>query len=435
MKGASIYMYLIRQAVNYIKNSHMLRNFLKNFSIIFLLRGISIFFMSLIGVIGGRTLSVDNFARLNLIINIANLLVIPIIFGVNVSILKILPDTSKEDQPKVLGVIITCNLFLCITSIAFYGILTPFILYFFNISTFHWIIAIVLSVLLNFTLLVEAVLRYEKKVQILGLAKLISSIFIFTLYIVTIALYKAGNVDSFLIYNTLSQGLFFLIMLFQLKIPKPTFSIEIARKIYKYSFLNMLGWLISSFLFNFDIYLLPRLASYYDLGIYSVYQVTLKNFFNIFFHEIFAVVFLPAIVDLAVSKAEIYKRIIKYSPLAFIVVSLGSFVASFMIVKLYGKQYELNWLYISLVSIGIGLYGIYLLINSALIIDGVKGAIISLTVLLKSSPLYIFNIIAFSKLWGITGTMIAFIINQFILILWLIMDITRKSITTDTLTD
>lgn len=434
MKGVLNYMHVIRHTVNYVKNCHKFGDFLKNFSIIFLLRGVSILFMSVISVIGGRSLSVDNFAKLNLIINMANFLVIPMIFGVNVSILKILPDTPKKDQPRILGIIVTCNLLLSITLMAFYGILTPFALYFFKISTLHWMIAIVFAALLNFSLLVDSVLRYEKKVHILGLAKIISSGFILILYIITIVFYKGGNVDSFLIYNTLGQGLFFLVMLFGFKIPKLAFSLKTVKKIYKYSFLNMSGWLVSSFLFSIDIYLLPRLTSYYDLGIYSVYQVTLKNYFNVFFHDIFAVVFLPAIIDLTNSKSETYKKIIKYSPLIFIVISLGSLVVSLITIKLFGKQYELNWLYVSLVSIGIGLYSIYSLLNSTLIIDGLKGAIISLTALLKSSILYIINIVIFTKFLGIKGTMLAFIINQLLLILLLIIDIKRKSIT-DTIMD
>jgi len=390
--------------------------FIKNLSVLFSFRSIGILFSVIVAIMGARLLNVSELGKYNLVINFSNLLVIPLAFGVNTTLLKILPENPENQRGTILGTVALCNMFLCCLITLIYLILLPYISFSLKLSNATCFFAIGTAIISNFCILAETLLKNQQCFITIGISKLVGALVVFLLYLFSLKYAYLISINNFLFYNIMGQLIIFLMMSIKTKTGKLRFTLSFAKSIYTYSSINMVSWLFTTSLYSIDIYILSYFTSYYEVGIYSVYQVMLRNFFSIFFNDIFAAVFVPTIVALDKTKVNLYKQATKVLPFVFIIISLGTAVLSCVLIYAYGNQYTLNPLYVLLVAIGIGLHGVYLGLNSILIIEGIVGAKISLSVLGKPFILLILITVLFTYYWGIVGTFLAFIVNQVILI-------------------
>lgn len=403
--------------------------FIKNFSVLFGCRSIGIVICLFTSILNGRTLTVEEMGQFNLIVSLSNVLVIPIVFGVNTSLLKILPETSVAKRKKMVGTVFTCNMLLCLGLVVVGWLGVPIVCHLLKITEYSWWLAITFAIVCNGCIVIETFLKTEEKFFCIGIAKVTGSLFLLGAYGVSLFYLHKANFYLFIIFNILSQVVILLITFLKLGHYKVVWDKEVASTIYKISFVYMLSWLLSTSLYHMDLYILSYFTNAYDVGIYSVYQVNIRNYFSIFYHDIFAAVFLPTIINRKVSKQWLYKQVFKWLPLIFLVLGLGTSVVVILLILAYGNQYAIVPIYVFFIAMGISFQGIYFLLNSLLVIDGMEGAKLALDVLAKPYLFLILIIIILTKYFGIIGTFISFMINQSILmgmITWKCKETLRK---------
>jgi O-antigen/teichoic acid export membrane protein len=192
-------------------------------------------------------------------------------------------------------------------------------------------------------------------------------------------------------------------------------TVKAFKKLFTFGFVMMLSWLVSTLLFTSDLWLVARFGSDYDLGVYSVYQNTIRGLCTILFHDVFAVVFLPMIA--ALNKRHVDRMILKHSLTIFGVIWIGAAAMTTLLILLYGKAFPLDWTYVGLTSAGIAMNMMYLLFTSVISLDGVKAARLAFAALVIPIPVLLFLQYLFIKHWGMIGGMTSVIaLNVMLLI-------------------
>jgi O-antigen/teichoic acid export membrane protein len=405
-------------------------SFFSNLGIVFIFR-MAAAVLNIVGLIlAARQLGVVALGDIVLVQNIAYFLIIPIVFGIHISTIKYFPaapaegadkpgETEQLQERQIIGTIAVCNTVLAALWTALYLSATQAVNAYGHISAQEWALSIVFAVALNFSMVSESVLRAKQKFFLLSIAKLIGTCVFFA---IVLACYtRLDTYSYFIIALIVSFALFTLIALIGLRGSRFAFSWEMARQLYRYGGVTMISLLFSNILFASDLFIVNYFCSSYDVGMYSVYQVNVKNFFNLLFHEVFAVVFLPTVAQL--DKASMYRMIVKFVPLLLPAAVIGNMALCVALLFFYGKGYPLNWTYVVFVSVSTGLHFIYWIFHSVFSMEGKKGAVMCLTVLGIPLPLLIAVYIVLTKYSGIWGTMAANLITQCVLLaifVWLV---------------
>ncbi len=395
--------------------------FVKNLFVLFCFRGIGILSNVLASVFSGRELSVADNGQLGLVISIGNVLVIPLVMGVNTWLLKVLPEQNEAERQETRETVWTVNVLLCLVISILCWISTPIVCRAIHISAKSWFLGIGLSVAMNACIISETFLKSEEKFFHIGIAKTIGGIVLLGATVVSIFLFHYAGLYLFIGFNILSQIMVFLCMLSPGKPCRIRISRRVLRSVYPPSILYMFSWFLSTSLYYLDFYVLSGMCSGDVVGIYNVYQVNVRNYFSIFYNDIFAAVLLPTILNRGIRREELQKQIKRFLLPAWGALVAGTACVVIILVKAYGQNYSLDFRYVLLVSLGIAFQGIYFFLNSLLVTDGVSGAKLSLKIL--SVPyVFLFGIIwILTKYFGLMGTFVSFVVNQGILmiIIWI----------------
>ncbi|ACL76167.1 lipopolysaccharide biosynthesis protein [Ruminiclostridium cellulolyticum] len=401
-----------------IKSRKLIRNgeirtFIENLGIVFIFRFTSAV-LSVIGlVLAARYLGAVSVGNITMMQNTAYLLYIPMCFGINLSIIKFLPDcNNKEENEKLLGSIGVWSLVLTVVSIVVYWVFHSFINTALGFSATQLLLTVIMAVTINYSMITEAILRSRKRFLTLGIIKMASSLIFFAFTLVSSLVLK--NYYYFVYGIILNQLVVIIWSLKTIKIKKFRFSMKTSKLAYKYGAINMVSGVLSYIMFSSDLYIVNHFCSAYDVGIYSLYQVNVKNFFNLMFHEIFAVVFLPTIVQMNTMK--IYKRIKSLIPIILPIAIIANMTISICLVLLYGRSYTINWIYILLISVSLGFHFLYYVFNSVFTVEGKNGALLCMTVLGLPMPVLILISIVLTRTWGINGQLISLLVTQLTLV-------------------
>jgi O-antigen/teichoic acid export membrane protein len=412
---------IIKKEVYSIIKNRDVKNFLSNLGIVFVFRFATAVLSVVIMVLAARYLGVVAMGDIVMIQNIAYLITIPITLGINTSIIKYFP-ISENGQEKLIGTVFVCNLILCAVWVLIFIIFGKAFSKVVNLSLDKWMLSVILAVSINWSTVLESILRARKQFFRLSSIKVIGSLVYFG--IVLFSLISARSFYYIVLGFAVNQGIFCILALKTIKMGKVRFSLETSKFIYRYGAINMVSSGLSTLLFTIDLFIVNHFYSGYEVGIYSVYQVNVKNFFNIMFHDIFAAVFLPTIVQM--DKVKIYKRIMSYIPFLLPLAILANAALCMVMLFMYGKNYPFKWIYLLLVSVGTGLHFIYWTFNSVFTVEGKKGAVLCLLVLGIPLPALIAACIFFTKNFGITGTMVSWLVTQVTLIAMFILIIKYK---------
>ncbi len=403
----------IRQKSSKLIRNGEIRTFIENLGIVFIFRFTSAI-LSVIGlVLAARYLGAVSVGNITLIQNTAYLLYIPMCFGINLSIIKFLPDCKNEiESEKFLGSIGVWSLTLTVLSIIMYWLFHVYISDVLGLSAIQLLLTVIMAVTINYSMITEAVLRSRKRFLTLGIIKMVSSLIFFAFTLIASLVLK--NYYYFLYGIIINQIVVIIWSLKAINIKKFRFSMKTSKLAYKYGAINMVSGVLSYIMFSSDIYIVNHFCSAYDVGIYSLYQVNVKNFFNLMFHEIFVVVFLPSIVQMDTIK--IYKRIKSLIPLILPIAIIANMALSICLLLLYGRNYTINWIYILLISVSLGFHFLYYILNSVFTVEGKKGALLCLCVLGLPMPVLILTSIMLTRSWGIIGELVSLLITQLVLV-------------------
>lgn len=393
---------------------------------LFVFRGLGVITNVVVTVLAGRTLSVETMGQFNLIFSLSNILVIPLVMGVNNSLLKILPDAGEKERKEILGTVISGNIVLCLAMSLLGVLVSPLMCKLLHIPAASWYLAICFAIVTNSCILAETVLKANEKFIKLGIARVAGSLFLLGTYLVCVLMFHNISLYKFVIFNILGQLVVFLVSIYKFGRIKLTFRREIAVSVLRVSIMYMFSWLLTTGLNYADVYIVSGMQSPYEVGIFSGYQVNVRNYFSVFFHDIFAAVMLPTLINHGVDKDKLIKIVLKFLPVVFAVLAGGTGVVILLLLFAFGNQYPVIWEYIFIESAGIAFQGIYYFFNSLLVTEGKAGARASLEILAKPFLFLIAIIVVCTKLFGLMGTFVAFTVNQAVLAVVIVLCYRRR---------
>lgn len=402
-----------------------LKIFVNNLGIVFFFRIVSATINLLAIVYATRIMGIEAVGKINLVQSISYFIVLPVSLGLNYSIIKYYPLYRSKERDQFMGTLVSscCVITVCIT--LFYMLLSNFFSKIFHISKANWFLAIIMMISINMYTIIEAILRSNEKFKEIGIYKFISTIVFFIILIMFTI--NISNYKIFILAVVFHQLLFCILSKKYMVIKgKLCINKEIGVKILKFGAVNMCSQIICFILFSTDILLVNYFCPEVEVGVFALYQINVKNFFNIIWHEVFAVVFLPAIAKL--DKLSIFRKIIKILPIILIFSFFMNFCLSLFMLVMYGYLNNIIWKYVILISIELGIHSIVWIFNYIFIIDGKKGAVMCLKVLGIPMPfLILINILAV-KCYSISGLLYSLIFMQIILIISFMINIYRNFI-------
>jgi O-antigen/teichoic acid export membrane protein len=391
--------------------------FLRNIGVTFVFKALSLLMTLVVYVLCARELGVITWGQVALIGSVANILLIPLTFGLYNGIVKYVPVESEADSRELMGTALIANVALSALLAAVLLLSGPLVERLFGFPPSSWLPAVVLAMSINLYILTESFLRGRQQFFRLGLYKLLGSIVFLACALA--ALYLLG-VKSLLSYVVplIAQNLFFFFSALRGNGLRPLQVTKRAlKKLFAYGFFIMLSWLVSTLLFTADLLLVAKFATEYELGVYSVYQNTIRSLCTILFHDVFAVVFLPMIA--ALNKRHVDRLLVKYAFPIGAVVWLGAGLVTVMLILFLGKSFPLDWLYVGLTSAGIAMNMMYLLFTSVISLDGARAARLTFLALLIPIPAVLLMEYLLVKHSGVIGGMIAVIaLNAVLLIVF-----------------
>lgn len=412
-----------------LETHNIKKQFIKNLSVLLGTRSLQIIINIYISILNCRLLSQTDFGKYGISISLANILLIPLVFGTNTTLLKVIPDTEKDKQGILAGTVSICNLGLCLLVTLLCLSISSLITLLLNISTTCWYLTILLAIIINWYMIIETFLKSQQHFLSIGVGKVVSSLFLLGLYILEIKFFNSYSLNMFLINNLIAQIVLILCVFWKVDSFRFRFDRNIAKKVFKIGFVYMLSWLLSTLLYNIDLYVLEVIVGKTNsaaAGIYQAYQVNIRNYFSIFYYDIIAAVLLPTIFNNRIDKKTIYKRTFKMLPVIGIVLFIGTCAVSYLLLAAYGGKYGFNASYIIMVSLGIAFQGIFFLMNSLLVLEGMNGAKLSLKVLGKPYLLLVAIIVVLTMQFGILGAFLSFVVNQLILMIYVLIIFRKK---------
>ncbi|MCD1258462.1 oligosaccharide flippase family protein [Paenibacillus athensensis] len=405
-----------------LRHNRDISSFFSRLSIVFIFRLLSAA-LNLLGLtLAARYQGVTALGDIVTVQNAAYFLIIPIVIGVPFSIIKYLPLAAPADAKRLIGSVWTWNLLLTAGFLLLYVLLAAWFSGWTHLSPLKWGLSVSLAVALNFSTVLEAVLRAQNKFFLLSASKMIGTVVFFL--IVLLYAPKADNFSYFIGALVANFAIFAVIAWFGSGIRSFGFSWPMSRKLYGFGAINMVSGTLSMLLFSSDLFIVNYFCSAYDVGVYSVYQINVRNFFNLMFFEVFAVVFLPAIAHM--DKIRIYKTVLRMIPWLLPLSVAANAVLCLLLLFMYGSGYTLHWTYVGFVSASTGFHFIYWVFNSVFTIEGRKGATLNLIVLGLPLPLLLLATVGLTMKFGITGTMLASLLTQLVLLGTFILFIQRR---------
>ncbi|MCR8656499.1 oligosaccharide flippase family protein [Paenibacillus endoradicis] len=389
--------------------------FLRNFSVTFIFKTLSLLLTLVVYVISIRELGVITWGQIALIGSVANIMLIPLTFGLHNGVIKYVPVSSADETREIMGTALIANLVPSSILTLLLVIAGPTVEIWFGFPLQNWIATVALAMSINMYILTESFLRGQQMFFRLGMYKLLGSVVflggtLFGMYVLGVK-----SMSSYMIPLIAQNVFFFVSALVKSGLIPLHFSLKTLKKLFSYGLLVMLSWLMSALLFTSDLFLVAHFGAQYDLGVYSVYQNTIRNLCTILFHDVFAVVFMPMVA--AMNRRKVDRMIMKFSIPIFIVVWLGAAIVTTVLILLYGKSIPLDWLYVCLTSAGIAMNMLYLLISTVISLDGVKAAKWIFTALIIPIPAMLYLQYLFVKQWGMIGGMSAVILLNVCLVI------------------
>lgn len=388
--------------------------FLRNLGVTFIFKALSLILTLIVYVMCVRELGVITWGQVALIGSVANIVLIPLTFGFYNGVVKYVPVSTDEESRELMGTALVANLILSSIVTAMLIAMGQMVERLFGFSSASWIGAVALAMSINLYILTESFLRGQQQFFRLGVYKLIGSLLFLTGSLVGLYLLGVKSMVSYLIPLIVQNLFFFVITLCRMNLRPMRVTWKALNKLYSFGFFIMLSWLVSTLLFTSDLFIMTKFGTDYELGVYSVYQNTIRGLFTILFQDVFAVVFLPMIAG--ASKRDADRIILKYSVPIYFAIWFATAIITAVLIVLYGN-FPLNWTYVGLTSAGIAMNMIYLLFTTVVSLDGVRAAKLAFVALIIPIPVSLPLQYLLIEHWGMIGGMISVIVLNIGLIL------------------
>lgn len=407
-----IYQFIFKKSIN---NKEFL--FIKNISFISIGGLVSSVFLFLVNFTASRWYGPSEYGKYSMVIYLSNFLVIPMIVGINTSLVNHLSKTKESHQRNILkdNALAIVVIFSIISTFTIFLLVHP-ISQFFNISQPMLIVGTIYCLFLTFKLFCEAYLKGNLFFIQISKLEIATSIIVFLAFFFQ----KQFNTTPSYIYLTVSLtlGLSTYVLISFIHILKNfsffNLNFSTINKLLSYSKFAILGSVSGLIMGNVDKLILNRTLGFQEIGLYSVYLNASTIFSSIFF-PLFLVVFFPTMSQIS-NKKNVLSKIVKIFTVIFLPTLFLNIISIFLYIYLLGQNYQLNYYYIILFSFQNITFllanTLWWLLNS-IGSQGIKFSSIT------GIPIGILNIIlsiVLTKYFGVTGVITSSIITSSLMI-------------------
>lgn len=344
------------------KISDEVKSFLKNLSYVAVGTLIAALLSFAFNILAGRILGPIEYGKFTLVQSVAMFLYIPMLLGLSTAMVKY--SSEKEDferQSRIISTAFMLVALFIIASVILYFIFASQLSAIFSTPSKLFNLSIILAILFVFYTITTSTLRGLFKMKTLAIFQPIYAaitLFAFLFFILNNLLsFKSMVYSMFLAYGITGT---ILLVFFLRKYLRFQFDKFWASTLAKYGMFALIGGLSFVFYTNVDKILINRYMTVADVGIYKAYYLASINVAGLFF-GIFNTVFFPTASKYK-NKGTLFKKINKLIPY---LISLGLpfiLLCEFIILKLYGGGYPINFLLMLLfaaASILVVWYGLY----------------------------------------------------------------------------
>lgn len=373
--------------------------------------------MMLINILAGRLMGPDEYGRYNLLITLSQLLVIPILFGLDTSSV-IAISASKNIKDKNIN--ITSTLYFVLFTLSISTILSvvifPSITKNFPIGKTFLLITIIYALLSGLRVILESIIRGLHLFKTQFYAK-IFEILIITLTFILFFIIK--NNHNFFYYTiSLISGLIFALFFYSKKIfPHISyFSFSVLKKQILLGKIILIGTILGVGFNSVDKIIIAKYLNLTELGIYSAYFTISVNLIAQL-TQMFINVFLPVVSG--INNNTFIKKIDRLYLISFVPILISLFGIILLAISLFGNKYGINFGYIASFSL-LSTLQIYLTINSTIlttISKDIYKKFIYLLNLINFFHLITYAVLIYFHLISVQLIIVLYIINVIILII------------------
>jgi len=325
--------------------------FLKNLGYIALGFGIAKVFTGIFNILAGRILGPGEYGKFALVNSITMFLSLPMLLGITSAMVKY--NVEKDDFKRQSTIISTSSILILTFSLfstLIYFLLKTYFLKLFSTSLSILYLSFFFALVYVFYILATSVLQslyqMKKRAIVEGIFALIllGTLFFF-IYYEEIRSFKAIVFSFYFAYGLSMLFIFsWIYKYFSLRFDKTW-----AKRLLKYGSYGTLAGVAAIFLTNIDKVMINKYMTSIDLGIYRAYSVpSLGLAFS--FTVMFNTVFFPS-ASRSKNKMVIWRKINKFSPWLFLIGIPVTASFTFLILKLYGSQYPIDFALLVLFAI------------------------------------------------------------------------------------
>ncbi len=401
----------------FITGNQLLKNFLTNFSEVLIYKIIASLFLTIVTIITVRTITSSEFGQIGIINNLSYLVFVPMLLGVHSSMYKYLPISGETERNELIFYSALGSFFSVSLLVILFLSVFPFFVHQLNISNYLWKTGIIMAVFISFSALSESYLRGQKLFSDICKFRMITTIVNLLMIVLFYWGFHKKSLKYYFLSLAVSQILFSVLVIIRIRVKILTkINWAIIKKIYQYGITSSISMFLGGLLFVSDIFFVNYFCIPEQVGLYNAYQGFIKNIFSVLFYEVFLVVFVPLIAQ--TNNNQLVKRKIRvYSPLILFVIITGSSLAIIVFIKLFGHNYQLNYLYVALSSISIALYTIYQINLSIYNMEGNKSALMTGFTILLILPVSLSLQLIATKYWNLAGALVSVALTNLLLIL------------------
>jgi len=336
--------------------------FLKNVLYISVGTAVSILFVTIFTIMGGRILGPAEYGKFSLIQSISMFLYIPMLLGYNNAMVKYVSE--KEESKRQYTIITTaCILVLVLTviSLSIYLFCSRQISNLLSTSNEVIIYSCFFAMLFVFFTITTSIIRGLNKMKTYSFFQSVYAIIILFSFLILI-FYKVYSFQSLIYPIFLGYGITSIIILILIFKNDNGYKFDNswAKILTKYALFSALGGLSFVLYSNVDTIMISKYMIIEDVGIYNAYYTASINVAGVIW-GIFLTVYFPA-VSRYKNKQLIFLKVNKIIPYIIIGGLPFIMVCEYIMMILYGNKYPINitWIILfAIASILIVIEGIY----------------------------------------------------------------------------
>ncbi len=344
------------------KISENVRLFLKDLRYAVLGFGLARFLTAIFNIISGRLLGPAEYGKFSLLLSIAMFLAIPAIFSLNFGMIKYCAEKEDraEQQKIIMTSLILMSLLLIVCSMIYF-LLAESLARLFGVSLFIFRLALIFAVVYALNLMITSILQGLHLIKERSFWELLCALVLIIIFVLLVFFRQERSFMAMFYPTTIAYTLVSVIVLWrERRYLGLACNRKWAGKLLVYGFYGMIGSLALTFLNNIDKILINKFLQPQDLGIYKAYytaSIGLAGSLVVLFVTAF---FPPA--SRSKAKGKIFAKITKFIPYLFAIGFPAALAFEFLILKLYGNKYPLdftNLLLFSLATVLTLLYSSY----------------------------------------------------------------------------